>query len=708
MRVKELKYIKRLLICLVTLIVIFCSGNVSAESQIPYDGYTYWIGTDSADSRKSVYTKAAYEVDTTVDAISLGIKKYDELSDFCVGDDGNIYILDGAASRITVLDDNYKVIKEFESLNSNGEPLQFIGAQGIFVKNGNIFVCDTENSRVLVSDFNGNVKSQIGKPDSALIPDDFLYQPIKIACDSNGYTYILSKGSFYGALLFSPSEEFIGFFGSNSVTNSVSGVFNNIISRIFPNNAKQSATARVLPYSIVDLCMVDDDFMYTVTGSIGRAGQKGQIRKLFVGNGSDILASSSKNFADEGYNSTSRDNKIQLQDLCSIDVDNNGYIYALDSKYGKIFVYDKTGRMLAVFGGGFEYGEQKGIFRRALTLELFGDKLLVLDGLKNSITVFKPTEIFSLIKQAQTLTLNGDYTVSADAWHKVLSMDSNCQIAYSGIARVEYAAGNYNSAKEYARKGYDRDTYALAFKELRTEFITDYFWAIILTAVVLTVAIVILLKIKKHKKIKLVKSKKAQLAMSVFIHPIDTFAIIKEKRLSSVGISVGFLLTYYITSVLTVLCGGFMFTYYDPSSFNSVWVLVKSVGLIVLWIVANWLVCSLMSGNGRIEEIITVACYSLIPLILNNIIQLTLTNILIPEEATFLSIINAVAYIFFFLMLVFGSMAIHDYGFGKFVGTSVITVIGMAVVVFLIFLIVMLVQQLLGFISTIITEISTL
>lgn len=705
---KKLKYIKRLLIGTITLIALSCSVVVSAESQVPYDGYTYWTEISGDNSRKSVYTKAAYEVDSTIDANELGIDQYNELSDFCVSDDGNIYILDGAASRITVLDGHYNVVKEFKSLDSNGESLQFSGAKGIYVKNGKLFICDTENSRVLVSDLNGNIENQILKPDSSLIPSDFLFRPIKIAEDSRGYTYVLSEGSFYGALLFSPDKAFIGFFGSNSVTNGVSDIFNNIMSRIFPNNVKQAAKARVLPYSIVDLCMVDDDFIYTVTGSIGRVGQKGQIRKLFVGNGSNILADNSQNFADEGYNSTSRDNKAQLQDLSSIDVDENGYIYALDSKFGRIFVYDKTGKMLSAFGGGFEYGEQKGNFQRALTLALCGDRLLVLDSIKNSITVFKPTEIFKLIKEAQTLTLNGDYNASADIWHRILSMDSNCQLAYSGIARVEYAAGRYSSAKEYARKGYDRETYALAFKELRTEFITDYFWLVMIAVIVLFTAIAILLKIKKHKNFNLIKNQKLQLVKSVLIHPIDTFTVIKEKRLSSVGISVCLLMVYYITSVLTVLAGGFMFTYYDPSNFNSIWVLLKSVGLIVLWIAANWLVCSLMGGNGRITEIITVACYSLIPLILNNIVQLILTNVLIPEEATFLSIINTVAYIFFFLMLAFGSMVIHDYGFGKFVGTSFVTVVGMAIVIFLLFLIIMLVQQLFGFVTTIITEISTL
>ena len=114
-----------------------------------------------------------------------------------------------------------------------------------------------------------------------------------------------------------------------------------------------------------------------------------------------------------------------------------------------------------------------------------------------------------------------------------------------------------------------------------------------------------------------------------------------------------------------------------------------------------------MGGNGRITEIITVTCYSLIPLIINQVIQIIFTNVLLVDEAAFLSIISMVATLLFLLMLAMGTMVIHEYGFGKFVGTSVITVIGMAIIIFLIFMVVMLLQQLFGFISTIILEIST-
>ena len=698
------KYIKRFLTCLIILLVIMGSMAVSATT-VPYDGYTYWTDTQSEGSRKSSYAKPAFEAEDVIDAQSLNVSRFKELTDFCVNGD-RIYILDGEGSRITVLDGNYNLVKEFTDLNYNGEPINYTAAKGIFVKDGKLFVCDTENARVIIADEAGNVTRIIEKPDSPIIPEDFQYKPIKLTVDSQGYLYLLCEGSYYGTLLFDPSYKFIEFFGANEVTNSVATVMNNIISRVFPNNAKEAASVKTLPYSMSDLCMVNDDFIYTVTGSTKVTSPSGQIRKLFVGTGANNLKYTG-NFVDDKTNSTTFTSGIQYHDLCSVDVDESGYIYALDSKYGKVFVYDKTGTMLSVFAGGLEAGEQEGTFKTPKTLALKGDRILVMDSTKCSITIFKPTEYFTLLKQAQTMTLDGDYKAAEEIWHKVLKEDSGCQLAYSGLARAEYVSGNYELAKEYAKKGYDRDTYSLAFKITRTELITKYLWVIALVAVLLIAALVVFFKIKKRKGMKIINNPKVKLAMSVLIHPIDTFTTIKEKRMSSIGISVVLLAIFYVTSIMSVLCGGFMFTYYDPAEFNSLWVLVKSAGVVVLWVVCNWLVCSLMSGNGRISEIITVVCYSLIPLIINQVIQIILTNIFLPDEVAFLNILNWVAYLLFFFMLASGSIIIHEYEFGKFIGTTVVTVFGMAVVVFLLFLIFLLFQQFIGLVSTIIMEIST-
>ena len=128
----------------------------------------------------------------------------------------------------------------------------------------------------------------------------------------------------------------------------------------------------------------------------------------------------------------------------------------------------------------------------------------------------------------------------------------------------------------------------------------------------------------------------------------------------------------------------------------------------MLWIVANWMVCTLLGGKGKFREIIIVTCYSLLPLIVEKIIRLVLTNVLLPSEAAFLGILDTVALLYFGLMLIIGLIKIHDFSFGRFIGTTVLSVAGIAAIVFLIIMIVILIQQFWGFIITVGSELLTL
>ena len=115
------------------------------------------------------------------------------------------------------------------------------------------------------------------------IPDDFMYQPIKVTVDSAGYTYVLSDGSYYGAILYAPSGKFLGFYGANSVKNTVTQFIAKMWKKLTSTNAKRSASASRLPYQFTDLYADKDNFIYTATGKTSQTLQTGQIRQLSPG-----------------------------------------------------------------------------------------------------------------------------------------------------------------------------------------------------------------------------------------------------------------------------------------------------------------------------------------------------------------------------------------------------------------------------------------
>ena len=143
------------------------------------------------------------------------------ITDICSDNKGNILLLCGEDSRLVRVSSNFSFGEEIEIRDVNNQELNFKGAKGIFYSTeGNIYITDTENARIIITDNNGVVKEILETPKSDLLPDNFIYQPSAIAKDKQGFTYILSLGCYYGALLYSPDNEFLGFFGANTTETS--------------------------------------------------------------------------------------------------------------------------------------------------------------------------------------------------------------------------------------------------------------------------------------------------------------------------------------------------------------------------------------------------------------------------------------------------------------------------------------------------------
>lgn len=686
-----------------TFILTACmlAASITADAEIPYTSYTYWsdVGTEP----KEVYNRPMYVTDKVIDAHKLGISGFKSLNDICTDAAGKIYLLD-STSRIVVLTNELALDYE---LGPIGGTETYNDAASLYVhSDSTIYICDTEGHRVLHADPNGKLLNIITLPESSLIPESFDFRPISITIDPKGCMYILSEGSYYGALLYDEHSRFLGFYGANAVTSGVTDILINIFNRVFPNNIKKGNTASKIPYSFVDIKADKNGFIYTCNGYTEKYQNQGQIRKLSPGTGKNILNSSEINFTDTPVNTKYASGAFAKQDIMNIEIDGSGFIYALESVFGKVFLYDADCRMLTSFGGGMHEGTQNGSFVNVSGLALLddGETVLVSDSVNNNITVFKINDFGRQVKHLDVLTLSGKYEAAESGWKEVLKQDNCCQLAYSGIASARVYAGDYTAAMEYAKIGYDRQTYAVAFEYYRSEMINKHFVLISILALLVVTAAAVALILSMRKKITIIKNQEVKCFLNTLIHPADTFACVKEKGMGSILISAILVVTFYVSVVLQTLNGGFLFTKYDPESFNSLWVMARSIGLVVLWIAANWLVCSLLGGEGKLREITIVTCYSLLPLIIKNFITLLLTNILLPAEANFLSILNVVAFLYCMLIIICGLLKIHDFSFSRMVATSVLSLAGAAIIFFLIIMLIMLFQQVIGFAATVISE----
>lgn len=704
---KKLKKLTALIFSAVFLINVCIS--VSAEQIRVTDSFTHQ--DTGSGTQVSVAMPDSFAVKAVVGARSLGLEEsYGTITDIDCDEKGNCFILseDGI---IVEFDKNFNFVKYHTPLDPSGNAYDFHGAKGIYVTNGEVYIADTMNSRVVCFKDDKPVK-EIVMPESALIPSDFVFSPTKVEKDSKGYIYVISEGSYYGAVMYDPNGEFTGFYGANTVSKSVLSTLGYIWDTLTNNDVKRAKKIKTLPFQFVDICIDNKDFVYTCTGLTSGNNSSGQIRMLSPG-GSNILyrrqyngtrvGSSSFVYGETDY--AKRLNKKINQDFENIQVDQNGFIYALDVTYGLIYVYDTDCNLLSAFGGGRGTGKQNGVFSSPIALSVYGDRVYVADSFENSVTVFSLTDFGNNLFSAQKKTLESKYSESEELWLEVLKSDAHNQLALRGMAKISYIKGDYQKALEYSKAGLDYVIYGQALKMVQNDFINKNFTWLFLGSIAVIALIIFLFIFKKQKKIKIIKNKKIKTFFNGFLHPFDAYNAIRYNDEGSLKIALVMTALYFISSVLSVLCSNFRYTSFDESTFSSAFLLIKSVGLIILWSLANWGISVLLQGIGKFKHVFTVTAYSVLPIIVYNFISIPISYLITAPTSTLMNGMSMVAMLWTGIVLTIGLMIIHNFTFARFLASVVIGLFFMLLIVLIIFIFGILITQLSSFIVTIFMEV---
>ncbi len=667
-------------------------------------------------STNAAISQDMYSATKLITAQSLGLEnRLSGVNDFCTDDEGKIYLLVSDFSQIVVLKPDYTLDRIITLKDDTGEDVFFEGALGIFVDHDKtIYICDTENLRVLIADPNGNVSDVWEQPDSNLYPDDLLYQPSKITITEKGYTYILILGGYYGALLYSPEHEFLGFYGSNTVKASALDTLTYLWNRLTQTDAKKAASVKKLPFSFVDLCLDSEDYVLTCTEASPDDPDNGtgQIRKLSP-TGENImfkrqtdgssLSADSINFVEQKV--VEKFGKLRKQNIVSLDVDENDFIYALDSQKGLVYVYDDECNLLCGFGGGYDNAKRLGVFDSAMALCVCGTDVLVFDNDNKCITVFERTEYGDLLVQAQSAYLDGEYLTAKPLWEEINRRNKSCQLAYRGLAIAYLSESKYEKALEYAKNGLDYTVYDLAWKAVRNKFILNNFVWIFLVVVALVGGLIAFVIIAKKKQLVLIKNEYVKTALSLPTHPFKSFEEIKTKNKGSVIIALVILLLYYLANVLKAIGSGFLATNVVVQRYNTGYTLLKTVGIVLLWTVCNWLISSSFEGKGRFKDVLIATTYSLIPYVAFIYIRVILSHVLSLSGLRILDAIGTVVLIVTFYILCIAIMSAHEFDFFRFLLTAFVSVLFMILVAFVIFVVIILLQQVGNFFTSVFTEI---
>ena len=633
---------------------------------------------------------SAYEVK---DVFQYMGDKYGNLNspdDIFIAPDDSIYVADTGNNRILKLSATGEPLFQYTASDANG----LNGPRGVFVmNNGGLLVADTNNQRILHMTAAGEFVEEFKKPDSDLLGDSVTFDPSKVYLSLSGYIYVIKSQQF---LTMDTNNIFRGFVGSNEVPFSIK----NTLIRIFATAEQKKNITKVQPAAYSNFLITNDGQIYA-TG----LGKNDQIK---------IINSVGKNIYPTGFYGeyyVNELNEINQPNFVDLAVDDQGIISALDGTTGKIYQYDAEGNQLCVFGG---LGDTRGYFSLPTSVAVDSQgNLYVLDKANNNIQVFAPTSFISHVHTAIYYYLNGDYNNARIAWENVLKTDTNYPLALKGIGKAEWKSGNYLKSMEQLRKANDVNLYSQSFDEYIHDIFRDYFTPIVLIGLVLILAIIVI-TIKVHayahtyslQIYKIPKFFSAKLVLLTLFYPIDAFSGIKrDRKRVKYGTVVLLLLGVAVARTVWIYIEHFPLASVLPQDAN--FFLEMAVLLVpwVTWTISIYGITTILGGEMKLTEIITVNAYCMIPYILFSIPLAALSNIMSASEAGLYNTLKILIFIWVILLMIFAIKEMNSYTLGQTIGNSLLGIIGMLLIWCVCLLLATLTIQFFCFVESILREI---
>lgn len=441
-----------------------------------------------------------YRVDKVFDWRNLGLDTplVNPSGIFAAGNE--LYVCDTGNNRIIELkynrDRTFTLLRIINHFDAGGKVKEtFASPNDIFVgSSGDMFICDTDNGRVVKIDRNLNFLLEFREPDDPTYDKTLSFMPVKAVADVAGRVYLLAKNVNRGFLKYESDGTFTGFYGAGEV-------HPNIADAVWKKLATQKQKARMesfVPTEYSNASLDKDGFIYAVTRTFDEWDLKSDkakpVRRLNA-LGKDILIKNATyppigdiQWGDAaGYKGPSRFTDVTV-------FDDDAYV-VLDEIRGRLFGYNSQGYLLFAFGGR---GNINGFFKKPAALDHINRDLLVLDSTDCTLTVFSPTDFGTMIYEALDEYAAGNYDKSAELWSEVMHLNGNYDLAYIGLGKAALRNGQYKSAMEYFKLKWDAKDYSKAFVLYRREWVEHNIgWM----AALLLALIIIPAAVKKIRKI---------------------------------------------------------------------------------------------------------------------------------------------------------------------------------------------------------------
>ncbi len=678
---------KKKLLNLVALLVLAMSigtgiNTTKSSAETPYKTYT----VDGYGRMEE--TQTAYLAKKTIP--KFGNDFLSSPSDMCVTDDGNMYIADTGNGRIVVGTIDGKLVKEI------GKGI-LQTPKGVYVtENKHVYVADRDGAAVYEFDADGNMLNKYGKPDSPLYGDDIAYMPIKVVVNDAGIMFVVCESNTNGIVEISPADggTFLGYFGTNRASTNLQ----QIIYRAILTDEQRAKMVSNIPATPDNLAIDEKGLIYTVT----RGDKTTTLKRLNIA-GTNMNASTTTDVYDDAP--------------AAVAVGNNDNVYVVSS-VGYIYEYNEQGEPLYVFGAADDGSQRVGLSNLATSIAVGADdSVYVLDSDRNQVQVYQPSEFTQKLHTALNLYSNGRYEESREPLTEVLQMNSMFDYANKAMGRAYYQENNYSEALRYAKLAKDKDGYTDAFWEIRNTWLQNN----IVTVLLFFVALYIIWKVVKvldrkkgilngprafKEKIRQNKVVSNVMYSGYFMrHPFDgSYGIAREGRASWAApsiILVIFMIEYVVNKYL---CGFLQKTVregrYDIGS-DIGKILIIMIGLTA----CHYLVCTINEGESTVKKIYTYFCYSLLPYILFTPITFILSHILTNNEQFLITVVQLIMYAWTIVLVLLAIKEVNYYSVKETAKIIFLTFFTILIVALLIFIIYVLWAQVFEFISAVFGEV---
>ncbi|NLM40252.1 MAG: hypothetical protein GX205_09365 [Firmicutes bacterium] len=564
----------------------------------------------------------------------------------------HLWVADTGNNRVVQFDSEFNFVSVIGDSRGDG---RLNRPRGVFVdRQGYVYVADTGNNRIAVFTRSGEFVRDYRRPDSPVFGADYRFAPISVVVDHRGSLFVATEGGYRGLVNLSSEGKFLGFFGGNAAGFDLLWV----LKQLFFTEEQLRQEARRLPTSPSSVAVDTKGMIYTTT----TATNSGQIKRFNLG-GTNTLPV--KDYGD-------RYARSGVSVFSAIAVDGRGFITAVDANTGQIFQYGPSGDILFVFGGkSAALIERMGIINQAAGLAVRSDgTLLVSDSRANNVHVFEPTEFTRLVHQAVYLYEDGRYEESHEYWQEVLRLNANYDLAHRGLGMAAYQREDWDTAIEHFTIANDPDGYSDAFWWARRAWLLKHFSTVLVVLVVLWVGGALVHRVWRSKHPRRARRDWSQIhwflgdlqhIKTMLRHPIDGYYAIRWEGKGSLAFAWFLVILAFATRIFSLFFTSPVFMHIDRTRINLVEQALIFLLPFFIWVLSNYLISSLYSGEGRLRDIFIGSAYALVPYIIITLPLTVMSNGLTHYEGSVYTFFQYAAWIWSFILFYLMVQTVHNY-----------------------------------------------